>query len=111
MMEASKVKKGFGGICYRIDKPISVDAIEHGIEQKDQEAIDRALEARKITAVAADQMISAKAQEMGLKQKDGLEIEVLEEKKNAADQEGKFNETIEVVREGVAPRKGRPRKS
>ena len=27
MMEAAKVKKGFGGLAYRIDKPISIDAI------------------------------------------------------------------------------------
>jgi hypothetical protein len=111
MMEASKIKKGFGGICYRIDKPISVDAIENGISQRDQEAIDRALEARKVTAAAADQVISTKAQEMGLRQKSGIEVEVLEEKRNAADQDAKLNETIEVVHEGSAPRKGRPRKS
>jgi hypothetical protein len=113
MMEVGKVKKGFGGMCYRLDKPISVDAIESGLEQKDQEMIDRALEARKITAAAADQILSNKAQEMGLKQKSGLEVEVVEEKKNAADNEPKFNQTIEVLREGIQPGKnrGRPRKS
>ena len=56
-------------------------------------------------------MLSAKAQEMGLKQRSGLEIEVIEERKNAADNSEKFEQTIEVQREGVAPRKGRPRKS
>ena len=80
LMEATKVKKGFGGIAYRMDKPISVEAIESGIEQRDQEMIDRALEARKITAVASDQILLDKAQEMGIKQKSGLEIEVVEEK-------------------------------
>lgn len=113
MMEVGKVKKGFGGICYRLDKPIAVDAIEAGFEQRDQEMIDRALEARKVTAAAADQILYNKAQEMGLRQKAGLEVEVVEEKKNAADNEPKFNQTIEVVREGVQPGKnrGRPRKS
>jgi hypothetical protein len=111
MMEASKVKKGFGGIAYRMDKPISVEAIENGISQRDQEAIDRAQEARNVTAAAADNILATKAQEMGLKQKSGLEIEYIEEKKNAADQSEKFEQTIEVVREGVTPRKGRPRKS
>ena len=111
MMEVTKVKKGFGGIAYRVGTPISIEAIEHGLEQRDQELIDRALEARKITAVAADQMISTKAQEMGLKQRTGLEVEVVEEKKNAGDNEPKFEQTIEVVREGIAPRgRGRPRK-
>lgn len=112
MMEATKVKKGFGNLAYRIDKPISVEAIENGFSQSDQEMIDRAQNARNITAAAADQMIANKAQEMGLKQKSGLEVEVIEEKKNAADHEPKFEQTIEVVREGVQPiKKGRARKS
>jgi hypothetical protein len=111
IMEVGKVSKGFGGLCYRFNKPISVEAIESGISQSDQENIERANEARKITAVAQDQIISQKAQEMGLKQKSGVEVEVVEEKKNAADTESKFDETIEVLHEGVAPRKGRPRKS
>lgn len=112
MMLADKVKKGFGNLAYRIDKPISVDAIENGFTQSDQEMIDRAQLARNVTAAAADQMIANKAQEMGLKQKSGLEVEVIEEKKNAADHEPKFEQTIEVVREGVQPiKKGRSRKS
>ena len=37
MMEATKVKKGFGSLTYRVDKPISVDAIENGFTQSDQE--------------------------------------------------------------------------
>jgi len=112
MMEANKVKKGFGNLAYSIDKPINVDAIENGFTQSDQEMIDRAQNARNITAAAADQMIANKAQEMGLKQKSGLEVEVIEEKKNAADNEPKFEQTIEVVREGVQPiKKGRSRKS
>jgi hypothetical protein len=111
LMEAEKVKKGFGGLCYRIGKPISVSAIEEGLSQSDQEMIDRAQEARNITAAAQDQIISTKAQEMGLKVKAGIELEVVEEKKNAADVGEKFDQTIEVIHEGQAPRKGRPRKS
>jgi hypothetical protein len=112
MMEVNKVKKGFGGLCYRLEKPISIEAIQAGFSQSDQEMIDRAQNARNATAAAADQILANKAQEMGLKQKSGLEIEVIEEKKNAADNEPKFNQTIEVVREGVQPIKkgrGRPR--
>ena len=111
LMEASKVKKGFGGQCYRIDKPINVEAIEQGLSQRDQEAIDRAQEARNNTAAAADMILSTKAQEMGLKQKSGLEVEVVEEKKNAADSGEKFEQTIQVNREGSAPlKKGARRK-
>jgi hypothetical protein len=72
--------------------------------------INRAQEARNVTAAASDQILANKAQEMGLKQKSGLEIEVIEEKKNAGDNSPKFEQTIEVVREGVQPTKGRRRK-
>jgi hypothetical protein len=111
MMEAGKVGKGFGGLCYRFNKPINVDAIESGISQTDQEMIEQAQQARNITAAVQDQLISAKAQEMGLKQKGGIEVEVLEEKKNAADSDVKMDQKIEVIHEGTAPRKGRPRKT
>ena len=111
MMEATKVGKGFGGLCYRLNKPISINAIEQGLSQSDQEMIDRAQQARSVTAAAQDRIISDKAQEMGLKVKAGLEVEVIEEKKNAADNEPKFEQTIEVLHEGEAPRakRGRPR--
>ena len=111
MMEVTKVKKGFGGLCYRFNKPINVEAIEAGISQSDQENIDRAQEARSITAAAQDQIISMKAQEMGIKQKGGIEFEITEDKKNAADQSEKFDQKIEVIHEGEAPKgRGRPRK-
>ena len=112
MMEVNKVTKGFGGLCYRLEKPISVEAIENGFTQSDQEMINKAQESRNITAAASDQMIANKAQEMGLKQRSGLEIEVIEEKKNASDNSPKFEQVIEVVREGIQPAKsGRRKKS
>lgn len=113
LQEAKKVQKGFGGLCYQIDKPISVDAIKNGFTQSEQEMIDRAQQAREITAAASDKIMAEKAQEMGVKQKSGLEVEIIEEKKNAADNDVKFEQTIEVVREGVQPLKGRgrPRKA
>jgi len=113
IQQADKVGKGFSGVAYRIGKPISVQAIEAGLSQKDQEAIDRALEARKNTAAATDLILNRKAQEYGSRQTAPLEIEVIEEGKGPTDNDGKFNETISVVKEGgaEAPRKrGRPRK-
>ena len=110
--EVSKVKKGFGGRTYRFDKPISIEAIEQGISQTTQEQINRALEARKVTAVVADQYISDSARQMGIKQTASVEIEITEEKKNIADHDKKFSETIGVSREGVEPkRRGRPAKA
>ena len=103
--EVAKVNKGFSGLCYRFSKPISIDAIEQGISQSEQTAIDRALEARKIQAVANDQIISRVAQEGGLRQQAPLELEVVEEKRNFADNENKFEQTITVEKEGIAPKR------
>ena len=112
MMEVKEVKKGFGGLCYRLNKPINVEAIEAGITQSDQENIDRAQTARSITAAAQDNIIAKTSQEMGLKQKGGVEFEVTEDKKNAADQGDKFDQRIEVIHEGEAPKgRGRPRRT
>jgi hypothetical protein len=111
MQPVDKVGKGFGGLCYRLDKPISVEAIKSGFTQTEQEMVERSLEARKITAAAQDQIFSRTAQETGMQVKSGIEFEVVEEKKNQADNEPKFQQTIEVVHEGIAPRRGRPRKS
>ena len=106
--EVTQVKKGFSGVCYRFDKPISISAIESGMSQTEQTAIDRALEARKIQAVANDQIISRVAQEGGLRQQAPLELEVIEEKRNFADNETKFEQTITVEKEGIATkRRGR----
>lgn len=106
--EVSKVAKGFSGLCYRFDKPISVNAIEAGLSQNEQDMIDRALEARKVQAVASDQIISRIAQEGGLRQKGATEFETVEEKRNMADTESKFEQTITVAKEGIEPkRRGR----
>ena len=70
-MEVSKVKKGFGGICYRLGKPINVEAIEAGITQSDQEAYDRSQEIRNGTVAAQDHIFATSAQEMGVKQVGG----------------------------------------
>ena len=113
MQPVEAVKKGFGGLAYRINKQISVEAIEAGLSQSDQEAIDRALEARKNTAAAVDSILTNKAQEFGSRQSAPVEIEVIEEGRNPADQSAKFNETITVVKEGIEPqraKRGRPRK-
>jgi len=107
LMEVNKVKKGFGGICYRLGKPINVEAIEAGITQSDQEAYDRSQEIRNGTVAAQDHIFATSAQEMGVKQVGGLEFEVVEEKLNAADTSAKFEQKIEAIHEGAAPKGSR----
>lgn len=112
MQPADKISRHFGGLAYRVGKPISLEAIQQGLTQSEQEEIERALEARKITTVAQDQMFANKAQEVGSKQTAPLEVEIVEESRGPTDTTPKFNQTITVEKEGVAPAKrGRPRKN
>lgn len=114
MQLADKVTKGFSGLAYRLNKVISLDAIQAGFSQKDQEIIDTALEVRKNTAAATDMILNRKAQEYGSRQTAPLEIEVIEEGRGPTDNEGKFNETIQVITDGIetpAKKRGRPRRN
>jgi hypothetical protein len=115
MQLADKATKGFSGLAYKLEKPISVEAIETGISQRDQEMIERALEARKNTAAATDSVLAQRAQEYGSRQTAPLEIEVIEEGKGPADSNtgNKFNETITVIKQGMgdAPKRGKSRKA
>jgi len=106
MQPVDNVTKGFSGLAYAF-KPISVEAIQAGISQKDQENIERALETRKNTAAATDHILQEKAREFGSRQTAPLEIEVIEEKRNPIDEGTGFNETITVVKQGLDPDKGR----
>jgi len=110
MQPANNVKKGFSGLAYA-HKPISVEAIQAGISQKDQENIERALETRKNTAAATDHILQEKAREFGSRQTAPLEIEVVEEKRNPTDEGTGFSETITVVKQGLEPtgKKGKKR--
>lgn len=105
--DASGVGKGFGGLCYRKTRPVSIDAIEGGISQTEQDQIDRALEVRKLTAAATDHVLQEEATKLGARQTGTTEIEVVEDSRGPGDsKEGKFNETIEVVKNnGVQPRR------
>lgn len=111
MQDVNHVKKGFGGLAYRFDKPISLSAIEEGISQSMQEKIDQAQEALKMTVASADEHAFNIAREAGGKQISGLSLEITEEKQGPTDHDKKYTQTIEVVREGQEPkRRGRPPK-
>jgi hypothetical protein len=111
--EANKIKKGFGGQCYQFNKPISMEAILQGISQRSQEQIDAALEARKITTVAADQMFSKAAQEVGAQQLAPIEVEIMQEpNERANNNKPNFGEIISIGEEGQMPlrKRGRPKR-
>jgi len=101
--------KDFSGLCYSIDKPIDVDAIQNGLSEVDQSEITRALEVRKNGAIAADEAME-KISRQGGAQVNGVEIEVTEQSNGPNDTDPKFKQTISVEREGRRP-VGRPRRS
>jgi len=109
-VDARKVTKKFSGYCYSINKPIALETIEAGIAQIEQDADDRAADMREIGAIVTDNIIAQKAQEMGMTQKGLTEVEITEQSSNPTEQRPLISETIEVPREGIAPKRGRPRK-
>lgn len=94
MQPADKVTKGFGGRCYRLEKPVSVEAIEQGISQTDEEAIKRAEVMRQAAVAAGDAALEQAAESVGARQVAPLQVEIVEERKDPTDTGAKFGETI-----------------
>lgn len=90
--------KKFSGIIFD-HKPISIEAIRQGFEDVEQAAIDRALEERKKSVVAADDGVARLAQEAGTGV-GSVELEVIEEMKPGADMSDQQRNLIQVQREG-----------
>jgi len=109
-VDARKVGKKFAGYCYSINKPVTLDTIEAGILQTENDADDRAADMREIGAIVTDNIIAQKAQEVGMTQKGLTEVEITEQSTGPSDNRSLISETIEVPREGIAPKRGRPRK-
>ena len=110
MCHVERIGQGFSNLAYQRDKPISIKAIEAGITQGEQEAIDRALEVRKIGAVATDALLEKTAQEGGLRQVSPIEVSVTEEGKGPSDPGSGFDETIAVEKQGLPESRGRGRR-
>ena len=112
LQNVKRIERGFGGLCYQFDKPISVDAIKSGLTQNEHEMIQRAQKQKEITAAAADHLLATKAQELGITQSRAYEVEIMEERTSAVDDGEKLHEVIQVQRDGLKtePRRGRSKK-
>lgn len=96
----------FSGLIFSTrDKPIDIDAIRQGFDLTDEHAVERALEARKLGAMAADLRQGELAQQAGVTMA-GSEVTVQEESRGPHDMADKMTQTVEVVREGRAGLKG-----
>ena len=90
--------KTFSGIIYD-GKPISVESIRQGFADVEQAAIDKALEERKKSVIAADDGVARLAQEAGTGV-GSVELEVIEEMKPGDDMTQQQRNLIQVAREG-----------
>lgn len=90
--------KKFSGIIYD-SKPVSVESIRQGFEDVEQAAIDRALEERTKSVVAADDGVTKLAQEAGTGV-GSVELEVIQEMKPGEDMADQQKNLIQVQREG-----------
>ena len=109
--EAAKVKR-FVGLCYSIDKPVSEDSLEVAYHHNDAVLKAVADVNRQKTAVAIADTLEKSLNDIHSPVAVGrVEVEVAEDTKIGQTQS--LNEGVEVVKEGVAPRRrsGRPRKS
>ena len=102
---------GFIGQCYQFDKHIPLDRLVTGMTNNDDALVDKALQVRKESAAAADDLLRRAAQETDSKIAEfAVELEEVEQK----GVEQQINEIITVGDDAPAPaerRRGRPRKS
>lgn len=90
----------FVGLIYTTRaKPVDVDGIEEGLSVLDEQAIERAIEARTNNAIAADNNMGELARQTG-GSLEGSEISMIEQPSGAHDSGPKVEQTIEVVRDG-----------
>lgn len=90
--------KKFSGVIYD-DKPVSIDNIRRGFEDVEQAAIDRALEERTKSVIAADDQVTKLAQEAGTGV-GSVSLEVIEEMKPGENSDDQQRNLIQVQREG-----------
>ncbi len=101
----SKIEsKGFTGIAYSTDKPISFEAIEAGLSQVDQLAIETAFKNIQQRAVAADREVAQIAKDAGA-EASGLEIEINQQAQPGTSASDLTKTKIDVQREGAPERK------
>lgn len=90
--------KKFSGIIYDF-KPVSIESIRQGFADVEQAAIDKALEERTKSVIAADDGVAKLAQEAGTGV-GSVELEVVEEIKPGQDASDQQRNLIQVQREG-----------
>lgn len=100
--------KDFVGLCYSYDKPINVESIMQAVAHNDEVLERSGHELRKQQAAALSNTLDSNL--AGSKEKlQNLEVEVLEQPKNATDNSAKMSETISVAKPGskASQRSGR----
>lgn len=98
--------KGFAGLCYSIDKPITVEKLRRGVVHNDAVLNEEGRKSREAAAVATSARIeSSLPQEEGAPKLQSLEVTVEEEKPGDIGDHDEINERLVVSRDDVASSK------
>ncbi|WP_336240447.1 hypothetical protein [Citrobacter werkmanii] len=96
----NKVDKSFSGICYSLDKEVTVGGFNQGAEQKTENLEDLSMEVLKAGALALDATIDSEVMKTGEVQAPaeiGAQIEIIGEPVNAEqDNAPSFRTTLKV---------------
>jgi len=106
--QMEKSNRKFSGLCYSLDKPVSIDRLRKAMDRNVEELTDRGKQIRKEMAIAANNMIEDDLRENN--RPDGLtnlEMTIEEEASKSGDRGTPLvNEGLRVTRtpEGAAPK-------
>ena len=100
--------KAFVGLCYSIDKLISVDKLGRAMSHNNDVLVARGKEIRQHAAVASNNALEASLAETQLpEQLRSMDMEIIEENHDDRDETKPVAEGIRVSREGEAPTRRR----
>jgi hypothetical protein len=92
--------KAFAGICYSIDKPISVSKLMEAIDHNTQALVERGREMRKELAIANNEMLEGALSEAGRPERlRNFEMSVVEENHDERDETDPIAEGVRVQRQ------------
>lgn len=95
--------KPFIGLCYSLDRPVPLEAIQRGIQHNDEVLIEQGKENRAKAAIAVHNMVTDPGVAGG-ERPDVLEMSVIQENQEDYSGEGEpVAEVISVTDEGKAP--------
>lgn len=105
------LERTFVGLCYSLDKPVTVNTLLERLTSNDAFLRENASEIRKGTAAAIADKLQSNIQQSGQPgQVERVEVEVVEQPKTGSSKTPELAEGVEVTRENTAPRRASGRR-